>query len=215
MQQSIGFQRFEDVTHRRGSAFDRVEIEFTWWSWIPAHSPHQVLMRDAFVVDKHPVRDRVVVPDDGVYKLVNERVWFEPEFLHGECHHFLEEGGAGHIGMLGDPRPETRSDALGLRHSANAGRFIHDALALGNGELAKEEVTLTRGRGYPVWITATGVEECRLRGTRGFLGEFDQLVLDLERAEGFEVTKLQYVHFHLLLLASAKQNNDDHAPDRQ
>src|SRR5690348_17887647 len=121
MEQAIGFQRFEDVTHCRCPALDCVEIEFTWWSWIPAHSPHQILMRDAFVVDKHPVRDRVVVPDDRVDKLVNERVWFKSEFLYSECHHFLEERGTGHIGMLREPRPETRSDAMGLRHSANAG----------------------------------------------------------------------------------------------
>src|SRR2546430_11577523 len=40
-QQTIGFQRFEDIAHRRGPAFDGVEIELTCRPRISAHRPHR------------------------------------------------------------------------------------------------------------------------------------------------------------------------------
>src|SRR4029453_1515019 len=48
---------------------------------------------------------------------------------------------------------------------------------------------LAWGGGDPVGVAAPGVEERRLRGPGRLLRELDQLVLDLERAQGLELSK--------------------------
>src|SRR5881397_1713632 len=68
-----------------------------------------------------------------------------------------------------------------------AGRMLHHPLALGDRELAEQKEALARGGGDPVGVAAPGVEERRLRGAGCLLRELDQLVLDLERAQGLEL----------------------------
>ena len=118
---------------------------------------------------------------------------------------------------------------LGLRHAADPGGMIHHPLALGDGELAEEEEALARRGGDPVGIAAAGVQERGLRGPRRLLGQLDQLVLDLERAQSFEFAQGEDVgHAQLLvsmvactrawhsdLSASGQQHDDHHSPDRQ
>src|SRR5262249_34890046 len=70
----------------------------------------------------------------------------------------------------------------------------------------EQEEALARRRRHPVGIAAAGIEECRLRGARGLFGEMDQLVLDLERAQGFEFAQCQDVGHDLLLLAGLLQS---------
>ena len=65
------------------------------------------------------------------------------------------------------------------------------ALALGDRELAEQEEGATRLGRDPIGIAATGIQEGRLRGPGGFLGQAYQLVLDLERAERLEFAKGQ------------------------
>src|SRR5881409_1495413 len=66
-------------------------------------------------------------------------------------------------------------------------RMLRHPLALGDRELAEQKEALARGGGDPVGVAAPGVEERRLRGAGRLLRELDQLVLDLERAQGLEL----------------------------
>src|SRR5215813_5537558 len=91
-------------------------------------------------------------------------------------------------------------DASCLWHAADAGRVLHHPPALGHGKLAEQKKTLPRRGGNPIGIAAAGIEERRLRGARRLLSETDQLILDLERAEGFEFTQREDVGHDLLLV---------------
>ena len=157
---------------------------------IPAHRPHQVLVHDALVVDQHAVGDRVVVADDRVHELVDEGVRLEPERLYRKRHHRREKGRTGHIGVLGEPRFETARDALRLRHSADTGGMLHHPLAFGDRELTEQEEAFARSGGDPVGVAAASIEKCRLCCSRSLLGEFDQLVFNLERAQRLEFSEL-------------------------
>ena len=143
-------------------------------------------MHDPLVVDQHAVGHRIVVADDGIDELVHEGVGLEFECFRRVWHHRRQERGAGHVGVLRKPRLETGGDTGGLRHSADAGRMLHHALALGNGKLAEQKERFARSGGDPIGIAAARIQERRLRGFRGLLGEIDELILDLERAERFE-----------------------------
>ena len=68
--------------------------------------------------------------------------------------------------------------------------MLHHPLAFGNRKLAEQEEALAGGGGDPVGIAATGIQKGRLRSLRSLLGELDQLVLDLERAERFEFVEV-------------------------
>jgi hypothetical protein len=193
-QQPVRLQGLEDVAHGGRSTLDREEVELAGRPGGGAQRPHQVLVGDALGVDQHPVGHRVVVADDGVHQLVDEGVRLEPEGLHGERHQRREEGRARHVGMRGQPRLQPGRDPLGLRHAAQPGRMLHHPLALGDGELPEQEEAVARRRGDPVGIPPAGVEERRLRDPRGLLGQLDQLVLDLERAERLVLFELHVVH---------------------
>ena len=120
-------------------------------------------MGDALVVDEHAIGNGIVVTDDGVDEFVDEGIGIEAEGLHREGHHLREKGGAGHVGVLGQPRLEAARDAAGLWHSAEAGGMLHHTLALGDRELAEKEVAFARSGGDPVGVSAAGVEKGRLR----------------------------------------------------
>ena len=180
-------QRLEEIAHRRGAALDRVEIELALRVRVPAHRPHQVLMGDALVVHEHAVGHRIVVADDRIDQLVHEGVGLEPEQLHRERHHRRQELSARRLLVLGEVRRQPVGDALSRGHAAEAGRMLHHPLALGDRELAEQKEALARGGGDPIGVAAPGVEERRLRGAGRLLRELDQLVLDLERAQGLEL----------------------------
>jgi hypothetical protein len=128
---------------------------------------------------------------------VDEGVRLEPESLHGEGDHRAEERSTGHIEMAGKPSFKPGGDTLLLRHSADSGGMLHRAPALRQGELTEQEEALTWSGGDPVRVSPAGVEEGRLCSLRGFPGEFDQLVLDFKRAQGFKSTEFFYFDWHL------------------
>ena len=198
VQQSIGLQRFEDVAHRGGAAFDRIEIEFAGGPRLAAHRPHQILVHDPLVVDQHAVGHRIVVADDRIDELVHECIRLEAECLHREGDHRGEEAGARHLRMFFEPGIEPDRDALRLRHAAEAGGMLHHALALGDRELTEQEKAFARRRGDPIRIAAAGIEECRLRRPRRLLGELDQLVLDFERTQSLEFAQCEDVSHDVL-----------------
>jgi hypothetical protein len=68
--------------------------------------------------------------------------------------------------------------------------MLHHSLAFCNGELTEQKETFAWSSGNPIWVATASVEECRLRRSGGFLGELDELVLNLERAQRFERTEL-------------------------
>src|SRR5213080_3806778 len=92
-------------------------------------------------------------------------------------------------------------DLMKLRKFETLGPFeIKDELI----KLAKktsrttQSAFLNAGRGNPVRVAAASIEECRLRRARGLLGELDQLIFNLKRAQRLEFTELHEVHdFHL------------------
>ena len=86
-QQAIHLQRFEDVTHRRGAALDRIEIELAGRNRISADGPHQVLVNNALVVYEHSIWNRIVIANDGIDELVDKSIRFKSEFLYSKCHH--------------------------------------------------------------------------------------------------------------------------------
>jgi hypothetical protein len=91
--------------------------------------------------------------------------------------------GARLIGIVGEPGLEPAGRAALLRHGGKSRLWIvHGAARLGQPELAEQEVSLARFGCDPVRIAAAGIEQ----GVGGFGGaglcEFDQAVLDLERA---------------------------------
>src|SRR4029453_5429920 len=116
-------------------------------------------------------------------------VGLEPEELHRERHHRGQERSTRHVLVLGEVRGEPVRDALRRGHSAEPGRVLHHSLALGDRELAEQEEALA-GRGRdPVGIATARVEKRRLRSARGLLCQLDELVLDLERTQGLELSK--------------------------
>src|SRR5579863_7272666 len=104
--------------------------------------------------------------------------------------------------MLREPGLESSGDSLGLRHAADPRRMVHHPLALGDGELPKQEKAFARRRGYPVRIAATSVKESALRPLGGGLRQVDQFVLDLERAQRLEFLQSQDIG-HLTLPSCA------------
>ena len=93
-----------------------------------------------------------------------------------------------------------RCDTFCLWHSADPGRMFHHALALGDGELAKQEKALARRGGNPIGIAAAGIQERGLRGAGGLLGQMDQLVFDLERDQSLEFAQGKFVAMTCSLL---------------
>ena len=185
-QQAIGFQRLEDVTHCCCATLNRIQVEFACGLRISAHSPHQVLMRNPFVVDEHAIGHWIVITNDGVHQFMDERIGLKPECLHCEGNHRGEEGGTWHLSVLLQPSLEAASDALSLRHSAETGRMLHHTLTFGDGELTEKKVALARSRGDPIGIATAGIQESRLSCSRCLLGEFDEFIFDFERAKSFE-----------------------------
>jgi hypothetical protein len=158
-EQAIRFQRLEDVAHGGSSALDRIEIELAGRPGISTHRPHQVFVRDPFIVHKHAVGNWVVVTDDGVHEFVNKGIWLEPEFLNGEWHHCRKKRCTRHVSVFGKPCLQARGDTFGLWHSANSSGMFHHAFALGDRELTKQEVAFSRGGRNPVGIATSGIEK--------------------------------------------------------
>ena len=75
-------------------------------------------MRDALVMDQHPVGNRVVVADDRVDEFVDEGVRLKLECLHRKRYHLPRGRRTGHVGVPDQPRVQTARNALGLRHSS-------------------------------------------------------------------------------------------------
>ena len=198
VQEAVGLQRLEDVAHRGRAPFDRVEIERARWPGIAAHRPLQVLADDALVVHEHAIRHRIVVAENRVDELVHEVVRREAERRDGPRNDAAEERGAGHLGVRLQPAREACRDAGSFRHSAEAARQLHRALALGDGELAEQEECRARFGCDPVGVAASGVQVRDLRGFGGFRRDFREVVLDLERAERLVLSKRNGVHVGLL-----------------
>jgi hypothetical protein len=188
-EQAIGLQRFEDVAHGGSPALYRVEVELALGTRLPADRPHEVLVHNALVMDEHAVGNGVVVADDRVDKLVHEGVGVETERLDPKLDHLGEERRARHVHVHREPRIEASRDAAGLRHATDPGAYFHHPLAFEDGELAEQEEAFARRGGDPVGVAPSGVEEGRLRGLGGLLRQAPQLVLDLERAQGFELAQ--------------------------
>ena len=85
--ETIGLQGFEDVTHRGGAAFDRIQFEVTLRPGVAAHGPLQVFAHDLLVVYEHAVGHGVIVADNGIDQLVHERVRLEAEPVDRPGHH--------------------------------------------------------------------------------------------------------------------------------
>ena len=168
-QQSVGLQRFEDVAHRGGAAFDRVDVELAGRVRLSAHRPHQIFVHDALVVDQHAIGHRIMVANDRIDELVDECIRVEPEGLDRELHHRGQEVRAGHVHVLREPCVEASCDAFGLRHPTDSGRFLHRPFAFGDGKLAEQEETFARRGGDPVRIAAASIQERGLRRPGGLL----------------------------------------------
>ena len=74
IEQPVRLERLEDVAHRGGAAFDRVEAERPRRPGLAAHRPLQVLADDPLVVHEHAIGHRIVVAEDRVDQLVHEGV---------------------------------------------------------------------------------------------------------------------------------------------
>src|SRR6266404_7106593 len=140
-------------------------------------------MRNSSIVYKHAVGNRIIVSDYVIHKFVDKGVRLEPEFFHRERHHLREKGRTRHIGVFAKPRLEPTGNPLSLRHSTDSRRVIHHTLTLSDRELTEQEVTFAWSSSDPIGIAAASVEECRLCGAGGLVCQFDQLVLDFERAQ--------------------------------
>jgi len=119
-EQPIGRQAVEDVTHGRGAALDREDIERHRRSCISTHLGGQVFTHDLLGMHQHPVGSGIVVADDAVGELVHPCVGVEAAFdpvvdnglQHGDarlrrCHvcpiaePFCDAGLLGHAGQTG------------------------------------------------------------------------------------------------------------------
>src|SRR6267378_7744580 len=110
--------------------------------------------------------------------------------------------------MLGEPCLETSSDSLRLRHSADTGGMLHHPLAFGDRELTEQEEAFAWSGGDPVGVAAAGIKECRLRRAGGLLGELDQLIFNLKRAQRLEFTELHEVHDFSPFQKTSRQKHD-------
>ena len=86
---------------------------------------------------------------------------------------------AGRVGALGEELPQALRDAALFRQAAEVGGE-RNAPRLGHGEFAQTEKRGARLERDPVRVAAPGVEH---HAFAAVLGEFDELVLEFERAE--------------------------------
>ena len=186
-QQAIRTQAAENVAHRRRAPFDREQIERARRRPPVAHGPGEEALHDALGMREHPVRLRVVVADDRVRELVDERVRGEPQLRHAVRDRVAEQRGT-RAGVRGvEEGAEAIGDPIACRHATQAG-LVPDALRFREPELSEQEERLARGGRDPVRISATGVQE-RVGGRSAAglsLRVADQLVLELERTELLE-----------------------------
>ncbi len=158
IEQPVGFERLEDVAHRRRAALDGVEAERARRAGLAAHRPLQILAHDALVVHEHAIRHRIVVADDRVDQFVHEGVGVEIELLHRPRHHGSQQSGAWHVAVRLQPGDEAGGNPRGFRHSPDPSRQLQRALALGDGELAEEEEGRAGLGRDPVRISPARVE---------------------------------------------------------
>src|SRR5438874_1773581 len=183
----IAFERLENVAHRGGAPFYRVDLELAFRPRVSAHGPLQVLVNDLFVVHQHAVWHRVVVAYDGIHQLMHELVGVEAELVHRPRHHRLQDGRPRHAVVFREPGFESAGHSLCARHPAYAGWQVYYPLALSNCELPEEEERFARLGGDPVWVATTGVQVRQGRLQRRFRCHFLDEILDLERTEFVEL----------------------------
>ena len=109
----------------------RVQVELFGGRRLAAHLPCEVGLEDNLLgVHEHAVGHRVVVADDGVDQLPDERVRFEAEALDAEGTDLPEQGDPGTPACSSSQRPPS-GDPGRLGHAANAsGRLIVRWLSL-------------------------------------------------------------------------------------
>ena len=197
-QQPVGLQRLEDVAHRGGAALDRVEVELAGRARLSAHRPHQILVHDPLVVDQHAIGHRIIVADDRIDEFVDECIRLEPELLDRELHHRGQEAGTGHVRVLREPGVEAAAMPLACGMPPIPARCSITRLlsVMANWPSRKKPsrgvVAIQFGLPRPAFRKADcdRLEVC--------LGQIDQLVLDLERAQSLEFLQRQNVSHDLL-----------------
>ncbi|MCY1223295.1 hypothetical protein D9M72_354160 [compost metagenome] len=144
---------------------------------------------------QRPIGDRIVVADDRVGQLMHESIRVEAEGVDGigdgvtegfggrDAFVFLVHGFRA-LKLFLDPLLEPRMRSVLGRHAGDTRlRIVVGAFRLRQGELAEQEEGFAGPRCRPVRVAAAGIEEGLGGFLRARLGELDQFVLDLERAE--------------------------------
>ena len=194
LDQAVDLQAVEDVAHRRRAAFHREQVEAALGRAVVAHLLHQIGVHHLLGVMQHAVGHRIVVADDAVGELVHEGVAVEAELGDAVVDRLLQQLAAVVLAVAVKPGVEALADAVLGRHAAEILVFPH-ALRLGERELAEQEERRARRGGDPVRIAAAGVHHLvRARHLRALAGDLDQLVLELERAQAFELALLRAAH---------------------
>ena len=142
-------------------------------------------------VPEHAIGNRVVVADGRVGELPDEGIGVEAERVDGVVERLSQQRSTRAVLRALEELAETRGDARRGRHAADAGvGLVPGPFRLAERELAHQEERLARRHGNPVRIAAARVEHGDRARLRRFVGDLDQLVLQLEGAQLAEVQAL-------------------------
>jgi hypothetical protein len=129
---------------------------------------------------QHAVGHRVVVADNRIAQLQQQVCGRDPQRFLGVVDTLFQEIDAGCPGMILDELIEAGFEALGLGIAPEVRHVGERAFGLAQGKQPQLEKPVARGGGNPVGIAPSSVQHHAFVVA---LGQFDQLVLDLERAQ--------------------------------
>jgi hypothetical protein len=172
-------ERLEDVGDAGARTLDREEVVAAGRRIARKELGHEMTAHQLLCVREHPDRQRVVIAEDSVHPFTDKEIRLERVRVACVFDAPFEERIARSAGTFRQKSLQAQRDAALLRQTAEI-RAQRDPSCLGHGKLAQTEIRRTRLESDPVRVAAPRIEHQALAPV---FGEFDQSVLELERAQ--------------------------------
>ena len=183
-------QRLEHVGDARARALDGEQVEAAAVGIAAEQFGDQVGPHQRLGLRQHAHRQGVVVAEDTVDPLGNEPVRIEAVDIAREVDAARQQRATGDARPFGQKGVQPCGDAALARQATDAGAGRH-VLRFAEREGAEQHAGRTRLEHQPVRVAAPGIEHQALAPV---LGEFDQPVLQFERAQAFEAALFILLH---------------------